>query len=322
MDTDLTLGIKTALTTTGGIEALQVALLEMEQADLSVEHRFVNGMYTREIIIPKDCTLVGRVHKYPYFDIMLSGDITVSGKDGVKRFKGINIFEGVPGRKRAGYAHEDTRWITVHHTAFNDPDTIVDDLTVMSVDEFNDLDLKTESIEEIAESEFRKQQSYKMSDFDKYKTGFLAAVKGAYCLTEHKTKPEVVLSDYDKVLSEYGFTAEQVRAECENAADQIPMPEGYEHLEVRASEISGNGMYSQLNHIAGEFIAPVRVGGMRTTAGRFVNHSPMPNCFFSRSDDGDLFLFASKMINKGSELTIDYREALNIRMEGELCHQQ
>ena len=45
---------------------------------------------------------------------MSSGDITITDTNGTQRLTGINILEGPSGRKRAGLAHEDTRWITVH----------------------------------------------------------------------------------------------------------------------------------------------------------------------------------------------------------------
>ena len=121
------------------IEILEAEMLKHDQVEIPVKHRFVNGMYAREITIPKGTMLTGRVHKFGYIDIMLSGDITVATPDGVKRFTGINIFEGFAGRKRAGYAHEDTRWVTVHNTDETDSDRIEDHLTVMSMAEFKAL---------------------------------------------------------------------------------------------------------------------------------------------------------------------------------------
>lgn len=94
------------------IEELEAVMLECEQVEIPVEHLFVNGMYARKIVIPAGTMLTGRVHKFGYVDIMLSGDISVATPDGVKRMTGYNILEGKPGRKRAGYAHEDTHWVS------------------------------------------------------------------------------------------------------------------------------------------------------------------------------------------------------------------
>jgi len=115
------------------IEQMEEVLLEMPQVDIPVENLFVNGMYARKIMIPRDTILTGRVHLADYVDIMLSGDITVATPDGVKRFTGFNIFEGKQGRKRAGYAHEDTHWVTVHRTEIKDPDEYVNAMTVFNM---------------------------------------------------------------------------------------------------------------------------------------------------------------------------------------------
>ena len=121
------------------IEAMEAELLTLDQVEMPVEHRFINGMYAREITIPKGTLLTGAVHKFDYVDIMLSGDIAVATPDGVKRFQGVNIMDGKAGRKRAGFAYEDTRWISVHKTDASDPDTIVDILTVRTMAEFEGL---------------------------------------------------------------------------------------------------------------------------------------------------------------------------------------
>lgn len=119
------------------IEQMEDSLLELPQVDIPVESLFVNGMYARKILIPKDTILTGRVHLADYVDIMLSGDITVATPEGTKRFTGFNIFEGKQGRKRAGYAHEDTHWVTVHRTEIKDPDEFVSAMTVFNMTKYN-----------------------------------------------------------------------------------------------------------------------------------------------------------------------------------------
>jgi hypothetical protein len=121
------------------IEEMEAIMMEHDQVNIPVEHLFVNGMYARTIVIPADTILTGRVHKFGYVDIMLQGDITVATPEGVKRFTGYNVFEGVAGRKRAGYAHKDTYWVTVHRTDVTEPVGIEDHLTTMTVAEFKAL---------------------------------------------------------------------------------------------------------------------------------------------------------------------------------------
>ncbi len=122
---------------------LELAMLQEEQVEIKPTHRFSGGIYSREITIPKGTLLTGRIHKFDHFDIMLSGDITVSTDSGeVKRLKGLNIMEGKAGKKRAGYAHEDTHWITFHSAEDRDPEEMYEYLTCGSFEELEQFNLE------------------------------------------------------------------------------------------------------------------------------------------------------------------------------------
>ena len=102
---------------------LEQIMLKMPQVEIPVKHYTHGSMYAREILIPKDTILTGKIHKFDHFDVMISGDITVSSDtEETIRMTGYNIFNGVPGKKRGGYAHEDTLWITFHYYPFTDLD--------------------------------------------------------------------------------------------------------------------------------------------------------------------------------------------------------
>lgn len=125
------------------LNSLESAMLEHDQVEIKPTHRFSGGIYAREITIPAGTLLTGRIHKFDHFDIMLSGDITVSTDSGeVKRLTGLNIMEGKAGKKRAGYAHTDTHWITFHSAEEINPDEMYEFLTCGSfeeLEEFNEL---------------------------------------------------------------------------------------------------------------------------------------------------------------------------------------
>lgn len=118
------------------IDGMQAEMLTMPQVEIPVDSMFVNGMYGRKILIPEDTLLVGAVHLQDYIDIMISGDITVATPDGVKRMTGFNIMEGKSGRKRAGYAHADTLWVTVHKTDLKTPEDFVKIMTRPTMKEY------------------------------------------------------------------------------------------------------------------------------------------------------------------------------------------
>ncbi len=86
---------------------------------IGMEDTLKNGMYCRKLFIPRGTFLTGRVHKNPYIDMCISGDITVKSflhDESVEssiNIKGFKFLNGVAGRKRVGYAHKDTVWLTV-----------------------------------------------------------------------------------------------------------------------------------------------------------------------------------------------------------------
>ena len=118
------------------ILAYEVMAKVMPQVDIPVKSTMHGGMYAREITIPKGTFLTGAIYKFDHLDIMISGDITVTTDDGErKRFTGYNFFEGLSGKKRAGYAHEDTTWIGIHPVVGDDPEEVQKFLTVETFEE-------------------------------------------------------------------------------------------------------------------------------------------------------------------------------------------
>lgn len=108
----------------------------LEQVEIPVLHHIHGGMYCRQITIPKGTVITGQLYKFDHLDVMISGDITVSTDTGErKRLTGFNVFKGMSGKKRAGYAHEDTTWITVHVADGEDGELIQSALTADSFEE-------------------------------------------------------------------------------------------------------------------------------------------------------------------------------------------
>lgn len=120
----------------GKLERLDALLAQVPQTEMPVTHRFSRGVYARELFIPKGTVLTGRIHKYSQINILLQGEISVLTERGVIRMKAPQIFESPSGAKRAGYAHEDTVWITVCGTSNTNPDTLEDELTTKTYAEY------------------------------------------------------------------------------------------------------------------------------------------------------------------------------------------
>jgi hypothetical protein len=113
----------------GKVERLEGNITSMPQVDCPVWHHFAPGLYARKMLIPGGTVLTGAVHKTEHICIV-SGDISVTTDDGMKRITDAHaILSSKPGAKRAGYAHADTYWTTIHATDETDLDKLVVELT-------------------------------------------------------------------------------------------------------------------------------------------------------------------------------------------------
>lgn len=95
---------------------LEREMVKFEQLEILTTHYFAEGLYAREIFIPKGVLLTGKIHKTEHLNILSKGEITVWTEDGMKRLKSPYTLVSKPGTKRVGFAHEDTIWTTIHAT--------------------------------------------------------------------------------------------------------------------------------------------------------------------------------------------------------------
>lgn len=126
------------------------------------------------------------------------------------------------------------------------------------------------------------------------------------------------IADYYAAIEEYGFDHETVQAQTLNLDDQIELPYGNYKMMVAPSSIEGKGVFATGNIEANEIIAPARVNGKRTPAGRYTNHAKNPNAVMVLLDNNDVNLVATRAItgckggDLGEEITIDYRQAISL----------
>lgn len=102
------------------VNQVEAFMLTLPQVTLKVVHHFSDGLYARELHIPKGTILTGKIHKTRNLNIMLQGDLSVLTPEGVKRVQAPFTIVSPPGTKRIAYAHEDTIWTTIHATEETD----------------------------------------------------------------------------------------------------------------------------------------------------------------------------------------------------------
>ena len=94
------------------IKQLQKEVLKCPQSDIETTHTFCNGVYAREIKIPKGVVLVGAKHKTAFFMVISSGICSINGVE----YKAPQTLISEIGEKRAIYAMEETIIVGFHPT--------------------------------------------------------------------------------------------------------------------------------------------------------------------------------------------------------------
>ncbi|WP_168383462.1 SET domain-containing protein-lysine N-methyltransferase [Acinetobacter indicus] len=267
---------------------LEKEMLGMPQADCPVAHHFGPGIYIREVTLPAGIFAVGHAQKYDHLNIMLTGKVAIVDDGAVRVLEAPMIFTGKPGRK-VGYVLETCVWQNVYATE----ETDIDALEAYYLD---------------------KSENWKAYDKEQSEI--------AHALNQHNR------DDYAQVLKEFGFDAATARQQAEDESDQIDMPTAFKAVvQVRDSNIEGKGLFLSWHIAAGQIIAPARIEGKRTPAGRYVNHSVNPNCMYVADEKGDIYLMSLRDIEGckggdcGEELTVNYRQALTLNLELSTCQE-
>src|ERR1700722_11862995 len=124
------------LSTRDKVNFLEAEMLKQPQREIPIKHYFSPGVYAREITIPADTLLTGRVHKYAQLNILSGGEISVLTENGVVRVRAPFTVVSPPGTKRIAYAHTECTWTTILHTDETDPDKIEELFTVATDKEY------------------------------------------------------------------------------------------------------------------------------------------------------------------------------------------
>lgn len=250
-------------------------MLQLPQAECSVVHHFGPGVCIREVFMPAGTLAIGHKQKFEHLNIMLRGKVLVANDDGSTQIlTAPMIFTGKAGRK-IGYVLEDMVWQNVYATDLRNP-ADVEDFFVEKSDGWHNDQAHKFALESVARADDRK--------------------------------------DYLRLLAECGIPHVVARQQAENENDQMWFDSNT--TRVAESPIEGKGLFTTTKISANSVICPARIGAKRTQGGRYTNHSVFPNAKMVLSSDGDIDLVALVDIegckggNMGTEITIDYRQAL------------
>ena len=99
---------------------LQDKLAAMQQVECPVKHHFSPDSYAREILLPADSLVIGKIHHHSHVNVISQGECYVLTEEGVSHLKAPLTFISAPGTKRVVYSVTDVIWTTVHVTTEKD----------------------------------------------------------------------------------------------------------------------------------------------------------------------------------------------------------
>jgi len=102
-----------------------------------ITHYFAPGIYAREMRMPANCLITGKIHKTSHLNMLSQGRVTVSNKGSSVTYEAPHTFVSPVGTKRAIYAHEDSTWTTIHPTDLEDPEEIEAEIIAETFEELD-----------------------------------------------------------------------------------------------------------------------------------------------------------------------------------------
>ena len=97
-------------------ESVEAGTKEMNEM-FPLKHNLQDGLYTREILMPKGSLVVSFIHKQNHPSFFMSGEMSVLLDTGeVKKIKAPMKVMTEIGTQRVAYMHEDCIWICVYKT--------------------------------------------------------------------------------------------------------------------------------------------------------------------------------------------------------------
>jgi hypothetical protein len=98
--------------------------LQTTAADYVTRHHFAPGCYAREIELPADSIVIGKIHRHAHVNVVSKGHVVVYTPTGLEEIRAPATFISKPGTKRVVVALEDTVWTTIHVTNETDLEKI------------------------------------------------------------------------------------------------------------------------------------------------------------------------------------------------------
>jgi len=109
---------------------------EMEET-MPLKHHIKDGIYTREVFMPKGMLVLSFIHKVNHPSFFLSGEMSIlTDKAEIKRIKAPMVVQTEIGTQRVAYIHEDSVWVCTYRT---DAKTVEEAEKEVFIEDYNEL---------------------------------------------------------------------------------------------------------------------------------------------------------------------------------------
>ena len=118
-------------------------IIKGDSEELPLKHSFSEGIYTREIFIPKGMFVIGKIHKLNHTFFLMKGKLLLCTENGVNEIEAPYYGNASAGTKRVVMALEDTIFVNVHPNPNNikDIEKLEDNFVVKSYKDYENYKL-------------------------------------------------------------------------------------------------------------------------------------------------------------------------------------
>jgi len=120
------------------LEKVLRSLPDSVEGSGDVHHHFAHGAYVRELRVPKDQVVLGKIHRYENINMLIAGTALIVTSDGTQdKISAPHIFVSAAGVQKAVRTITDCVFVNVMATESTDLDEIEQEFTCKSYKELN-----------------------------------------------------------------------------------------------------------------------------------------------------------------------------------------
>jgi|TARA_R100000084_G_scaffold44867_2_gene18431 quercetin dioxygenase-like cupin family protein len=105
-----------------------------------IKHAFTDGVYIRQMDMPKGNAVIGAIHKHLHVWFLLTGHVTIATENNTEDYIAPCYVISQPGTKRVIIANEDSIFVNIHKNPSNtkDLDKLEKEIVALNYEEYEE----------------------------------------------------------------------------------------------------------------------------------------------------------------------------------------